>query len=352
MIEGEVIVMRCYSIHDIITFQILSGTIPKRMEIEYANFQTNLRNPPDFTLELGKFKPSNEDCQVIDHTYYIKKNYFYCKDSYKFGKWEIQITGLELDKTNVQLWTNSVGTFAADMFICMFFIDFLIRFKLERKGYSVIHASAMSKDNKGFLFPSQSGAGKTTTALYLSDEGYDYLGDDFVILHDGELYSYPSALNLFSYNLNPAIKKNLSMAENILLSVKNALYIITARKIKIFTKMNPKILPGLHVVDKATLKALYLLAQGDEFAVSEINPVPVTNSIAINQRMESYPFFKYLLEYSYIFPDSSIARHWEVCEKNLIENLKGAVKYYNVRLPKKYNKDIFQKFKEVIECMN
>lgn len=341
--------MKCYSIHDIITFHVLSDTLPRRMEIEYANFETSHQSTPDFTLQLGEFKPSNEGCQIIDHTYYIKKNYFYCKDSYKFGKWEIQVTGLESDKTEIKLWTNAIGTFVADMFVCMFIIDFLIRFKLERKGYSVIHASAMSKDDKAFLFPSQSGAGKTTTALYLSDEGYDYLGDDFVILHRGVIFSYPSALNLFSYNLNPDIRKNLSTGENILLSIKNALYILTAKKIKIFTKMNPKVLPGLHIADKATLKAVYLLAQGDAFSVSEINPDIIMNSIAINQKMESYPFLKYLLEYSYIFPDSSIARHWEICEKNLTDNFKGDAKYFNVHLPKKFGKDIFHRFKEIIE---
>jgi hypothetical protein len=71
----------------------------------------------------------------------------------------------------------------------------------------VVHASAMSRNGQAMMFPSQSGAGKSTTALYLSEAGYDYLGDDFIILHDGHVHSYPTPLNLFPYHMNPLIQK-------------------------------------------------------------------------------------------------------------------------------------------------
>ncbi|NMB51661.1 MAG: hypothetical protein GX999_04990, partial [Bacteroidales bacterium] len=148
------------------------------MAVEYENFETDHINNPDFIIEIGDFKPSNDDCYIIDHTYYIKKGYFYCKDSYKFGKWMIQVSGLESDQTHIKLSTNAVGTLVPDMFVCAYVIDFFIRFKLETKGYSVVHASSMSKGGQAFLFPSQSGAGKTSTAIYLAESGYDYLGDD------------------------------------------------------------------------------------------------------------------------------------------------------------------------------
>ena len=322
------------------------------MAIEYVNFETDYIKSPDFTIELGEFVPSDENCYIIDHTYHIRDNYFYCKDSYKFGKWKIQVSGLESVETNIKLSTNIIGTYAADMFICAYIIDFFIRFKLERKGYSVIHASSMSKDNQAILFPSQSGAGKTTTAIYLAEKGYDYLGDDFVILYKGQVFSYPTPLNLFAYNLNPVIKKSLSFKDKLLLKIKNAFYRITAGKIKIFTKMNPKGISGLKVIDKSILKAVYLLAQGNQFAITSGKPDLIMNSIIINQKLESYLWLKYLLEYSYVFPNSSIAQFWNVCESNLKENLKNNVKLYCALIPRNYNKDVFFKFREAIECGN
>ncbi len=341
-----------YSIHDIVKFTIRSGYISKRMVVEYVNFEKDNITNPDFIIEIGDFKPSNDDCYIIDHTYYIKEGYFYCKDSYKFGKWSIQVSGLESNETLIKLSTNIVGTLVPDMFICAYVIDFLIRFKLEQKGYSVIHASAMSREGQAFLFPSQSGAGKTSTAIYLAESGYDYLGDDFVILHNDQVLSYPTALNIFTYNLNPAIRKNLPVSDRVVLQLKNALYKLTARKIKIFTKMNPKDIPGLNVTDSSTLMAVYLLAQGDRLELTNTKRDIILNSLIINQKLESYPFLKYLLEYSYVFPNSSIAQFWTTCAANLKKNLNDEAKLYSVSVPRHYSKDVFEEFKEALECGN
>lgn len=341
-----------YSIHDVVKFTIRSEHIPERMAVEYANFEADHIANPDFIVEIGDFIPSNEDCYIIDHTYYIKKGYFYCKDSYKFGKWMIQVSGLESDETHIKLSTNAVGTFVPDMFICAYVIDFLIRFKFESKGYSVVHASSMSREGQAFLFPSQSGAGKTSTAIYLTECGYDYLGDDFVILHKGNVLSYPTALNIFAYNLNPVVRENLPIYGRTVLQLKNALYKLTARKIKIFTKMNPKNIPGLNVTDSSLLKAVYLLAQGECLEISAAEPNVILNSLAINQKLESYPFLKYLLEYSYVFPNSCIAQFWTTCATNLKNNLNGDTKLYKVSVPRHYNRKIFEDFREAIECGN
>lgn len=343
-------VQNYYSIHGVVNFTIKSNRVTNRMAVEYENFETNHIDDPDFIIEIGNFEPSNDDCYIIDHTYYIKDGYFFCKDSYKFGKWMIQVSGLESDQTHIKLSTNTVGTLVPDMFICAYVIDFFIRFKLERKGYSVVHASAMSRGGQAFLFPSQSGAGKTSTAIYLAERGYDYLGDDFVILHEGQVLSYPTALNLFAYNLNPAIRKNLPVHDRAVIQLKNALYKLTAKKIKIFTKMNPRDIPGLNVTDSSTLKGVYLLAQGDLLEITTAEPEVILNSLAINQKLESYPFFKYLLEYSYVFPNSSIAQFWMTCAANLRKNLNGEVKLYSVSVPRHYSKEVFEELKEALEC--
>jgi hypothetical protein len=320
------------------------------MDIEYRNFESEKIDNPDFTVYLGDFTPSNESCTILDYTYHIKENYIYCEDSYKIGRWQVEVSGLEKGGTTVKLSTNIVGTIAADMFICMFVIDFLIRFKMEGKGYSVVHASAVSKDGHGYLFPSQSGAGKTTTAVYFAENGYNFLGDDFVILHKGEVISYLTPLNIFAYNLNPVILKNLGFNDKLILKLKNILYKATSRYIKIFTKMNPKKIFSNQIVDKSKLDAVFLLVPKEKFGVEKTDREVIINNLFINQMMESFPFLKYLLEYAYVFPESSIATHWEKCRENLMRNLGEDMDFYRVDVPKRYDRGTFEKIREVVEC--
>ncbi len=343
---------KCYNLHDIVKFRVKSNRIPKRLLIEYENFEIENVDAPDFIIELNDFAPDNKDCFISDHRFYIKENYFYCEDSYKFGKWKIEVLNLESDLTYIRLKTNFVGRILADMFICAFVIDFFIRLKFERKGYSVVHAAAMSKENEAMLFPSQSGAGKTTTAMYLADCEYDYLGDDFVIIYKGKIFSYPTALNIFAYNLNPIIRENLSRFDNCILILKNAVYKLTLGKIKIFTKLNPKNIPYLNVVKDSTLKSVYLLDQGIQFSVDNSDNKIIYNSLIINQKMESYPFLKYFLEYSFIYPNSDIAHFWDDCRNNITNNIGPEIEFFRVGIPKKYTRDEFEKFKGVIECGN
>lgn len=47
----------------------------------------------------------------------------------------------------------------------------------------LMHAGAIaSNDRKAFLFPAQSGSGKSTTTCTLFEEGYHYLGDDYILV--------------------------------------------------------------------------------------------------------------------------------------------------------------------------
>lgn len=339
-----------YNIHNIIRFKVIANKISGRMDIEYKNFESGTVDNPDFIVYLGDFVPSNKGCFVIDNKYYIKENYLYCEDSYKTGRWKIEVSGLEKEGTTIKLSTNLFGTLVADMFICAFIIDFLIRFKINEKGYSIVHASAVSKNGKAYLFPAQSGAGKTTTAVYFAENGYNFLGDDFVILYNGNVISYLTPLNIFAYNLNPIVLKNLRFSEKCVLGLKNLLYITTSGYIKIFTKMNPKSMFPNKIIDYySKLNAVFLLVPKRIFRVEITNPDVVINNLFINLKLESFPFFHYLLEYAYIFPDSNIAVHWEKCKENLIRNLGRYATLYTIDVPKRYDKKTFESILSLVD---
>jgi hypothetical protein len=339
-----------YNIHDIVRFRVLANNISSRMGIEYKNFESDGANDPDFTVYLGDFLPSDEGCTILDKTYFVKEDYFYCKDSYKLGKWKLELSGFSARNTKVKISVNLVGNYAADMFICAFIIDFLIRFKMEEKGYSVVHASAVSKDGHAYLFPSHSGAGKTTTALYFAEIGYNLLGDDFVIIHEGDVINYLTPLNIFSYNLNNVLSDYIGTSTKYLLNLKNFIYKTSFGYIKIFTKVNPKDVFPAQVKSRSKLESIYLLAQKDAFYVERADRVRIINNLLINQMMESGPFLKYLLEYGYVFPESPLAKYWDTCKSNLERNLGDNVSLYSVDVPKIYDKETFDMMRRVVEC--
>lgn len=339
-----------YNIHNIVKFKMLTNRLSSRMNIEYKNFESDAVDSPDFIVNLSDFVPSNQDCIILDNTYFIKEDYFYCKDSYKLGKWKVELSGLNAKTTTVKIWVNLVGNYAADMFICAFLIDFLIRFKMEQKGYSVVHASAVSKDDHVYLFPSHSGAGKTTTALYFAEIGYDFLGDDFVIIHAGDVINYLTPLNIFSYNLNNVISDHIGKSTKYLLNLKNFIYKSSFGYIKIFTKVNPKDIFPAQIKNRSKLESIYLLAQKEPFYVERADRTRIINNLLINQIMESGPFFKYLLEYGYVFPKSPLAKYWDLCKSNLERNLGDDINLYSVDIPKIYDKETFNMVRRVVEC--
>jgi len=132
------------------------------LDMEYDFFRVkNIKNP-DITLIIGDFKPNNKNCKFIDHKFYVKKDYIYFEDSYKVAKWKTEITGFETGKIKVKIKSNSFGYF----FFLGYILEFLIKYAMLQKGYCLIHAGGVSKNNKAFIFPARGSAGKTTVSLH------------------------------------------------------------------------------------------------------------------------------------------------------------------------------------------
>lgn len=53
----------------------------------------------------------------------------------------------------------------------------------KSNGWSLVHGASIGMDGKGILLIGRGGSGKTTTALSAALAGFEYLGDDYVILN-------------------------------------------------------------------------------------------------------------------------------------------------------------------------
>lgn len=65
----------------------------------------------------------------------------------------------------------------------------------------MLHAAAVAKNNRGYLICAGPNTGKTTGVLGLVQEGYEYLADDWAIIGNNAIYSFPKTLHVYDYNI-------------------------------------------------------------------------------------------------------------------------------------------------------
>lgn len=339
---------KSYNIHGLVSFKIVNRSnflnrVFSTVNLEYKNFETEKVDNPDFTIYLGDFVPSNKECRILDNHYYVKKDYFYCTDSYKIAEWKFEMSGFESGDMKIRISANSF----ASMIIPGFLIDPLINFKLAEKGFSLIHASCVSKDNHAYLFTAQGGGGKTSTALYLVEKGFNFLGDNFTILDKGYVWSFSSPLNIFSFNLVPIVKRNMTIGKKIEFHLKNVIYKMTG--LRLVTKINAKEILIDSLNDKSKLRCVFLLIPKEKFDIAEMDKEVLIRHILANMKLDSFPFLKYMMMYSYVFPESNIAKHWNRYEENLRRNLSENTIIYKVEVPQRYDMKTFERIWRMIQ---
>lgn len=348
-----------YSVHDILKFAVIDhkGYINRyfsNFDKHYENFKCNcLYEDCDLIIEIGEFTANLEESyNVGDGKYYFREDYMYVsKEFYKGAKWRFEIEGLNSQKTHVKVDCNSLGR----IFITGNVIDFLIHLKLLQKGYTIIHASAVSKERNAFIFASRGGGGKTTTALELVSRGFSFIGDNYVILRKGNVYAFPTSLSIFTYNLSPIIYENLCFKEKSELAIKRAVYSITGGYAKFFTKINPKkVFQNFEPFSKLHSMLLLIphtkLPQG-QIQIESINLESLIVQLKYNFMLEFIFFNRYIEEYSYFFPNSDFSLHWSKYCEYLKVNLSDGLIFNKIIVPLRYDQSTFSRILEVLERM-
>ena len=325
-----------YQFHDIASFRIVEngprlGGISRHIETEYQNFLSTGVKTADIVVHFGKFTPKNSGCYILDGKYYVKENYLYCQDYHKYARWEMEVSGLEEEHQEVRISSNILG----NPIIPELLISPLIWFTLNRKGFPVIHASCVSKNGKAYLFSGLGGAGKTTICLSLIEKGFSFMSDHFVILSNGFVLGFPSALHMFDFNLLPAVREGMKGKGRISLNLKNLLYRIT--RLRMVTKINPLETFPHSWVDKAKLAGVFLLIPGSELIMRRISKEHLFHCLIAEQKLECFPFTKYLLEYSYLFPQSKTAHCWNRYAETLEKTLPDTHHLFELEVPPKYD---------------
>jgi hypothetical protein len=110
------------------------------------------------------------------------------------------------------------------------FCEFLMRWPDK----TWLHAGAVEKNGKAYVFTGEGGVGKTSLVLNLVRAGYNYLSDDFLIINNvGVAFPFPRRVHIFDYNLNDG-----EIAKRILGS-KRLYYIPICKLINVGVKLSP-----------------------------------------------------------------------------------------------------------------
>jgi len=344
-----------FSINDILYVSIHDNKrrynkIFKNINKHYENFLIKNANEDlnknCLRITIGKFEPDLSNKYIIgDGKYAVCDGYIYVKkEVYKGGHWSFEANNIEGRITELKIDCNTVGR----IFITGIIIDFFIHLKLCQINHPIIHSSGFVKDDKAILFSTRGGGGKTSLVLEAISRGYGYLGDNYLIINQHKVMSFPTALSIFTYNLHPVVKSCLSKTEILQISLKNIIYKLTRGYVKFFTKINPNRIAK--IVPISDINAAYVIFPTNEQEATKMTMAPLSPEEAIahivcNQMLEFAFFNKYICEYSYYYPESDLANHWNKYADSLNKNL-NKVKFYKLNIPKSF------KYKDLLSIID
>jgi len=337
-----------YNLHNILNFKIVTSSrlkILNDLNFMFSYFESE-KNNSDVILNIGKFTPSDEHSTLVDHKYHIKDNYFYCKDKEGKAKWEVEIFGFEDGPTHINFHSVIYGIeqlLIPDYLAQNIILRPLLELKLFEKGYVTLHGLGIEKNGKACVFAARGGAHKTRIAMdLLRKGGYSLLGDDRLICSQDYLFSYPLFYNLVKFKAEHMNDEHIS-------SLPNKIKMIAHLNSKAFNAKNSSLF-----TNKARFEKIFLMARKENFVELSYSDVDLDSlakaivnsnkmefiSSGISQSLGFVPFYRYMLAYSYVFPDSKIATYWDNLEIKIKEVLRGKIAC-GITLPDAYSPALF-----------
>lgn len=72
----------------------------------------------------------------------------------------------------------------------------MLHWVFSSRSAQFCHAAVVGRRGKGLMLVGRGGSGKSTTALLCLSQGWDYIGDDYVLVRDGQAYPLYSTAKL------------------------------------------------------------------------------------------------------------------------------------------------------------
>ncbi|MFB0563423.1 MAG: hypothetical protein ACETWM_19670 [Candidatus Lokiarchaeia archaeon] len=269
---------------------------------------------------------------------------------------------LILDEEPKQLYYNS----SVSPDFCLQWIEAL--FWWDDK--CMIHAAAIAKGNQSYLLCAPANTGKTSCVLELIKEGWEYLGDDWIIVGNNKIYSFPKTIHIFDYNIvydkeyftkYYRIKKPMYLYSKLQFFIKKQIIKrVPSRFLRYginkilsrplyYLKVN-EILPKISIADyKPIDKVFFLQRQNcDKICINPIDISEIINKICHILLVERAYFLNWYYLYAALEKEIFYIESWrEHYSKVLSQTLKNTIPI-KVLIPLKGNpKDIVKVIKSI-----
>lgn len=356
-----------YNFHDILTLKI---TRPSRQEnfkdlnSPFSFFECSQLTDPDIELCIGKFVPSNKHCSIVDHKFYVKENYFYCRDTGGSANWEFEIFGFEDGKTHINWNSYFWGPeryLYPDLLVQDILIRPLIEYKLNLQKYLLIHACGISKNDRGYVFVGRGSSFKTSLVMdFIRREKYRLLGDDRVIISDNTVLNFPMHINSLNFKIKNLENENFRNTSHKITLKSIFKYISFLNYLK-----NPPY-PDYYdtISDKVHLESIFFINRSTNNQPKvRLNPIGYltgSKKIELNNKSDTIKghtfflfdygqyFYRYILAYSFIFPENKLLNHGNLLKINAERILNSKKRIFEVDTPQKYSEKTFTFINDLI----
>ncbi|MGA7075311.1 MAG: hypothetical protein WBZ42_02000 [Halobacteriota archaeon] len=337
-----------FNLHDILKFIIKGPSDTTRfIGKHYSHFFTDQVVHPDLEFIICKFKANNSHTELINNKYYVKEDQFYCKDAYKFAKWQICIQGLGAEETKIFFDGNRISF----PFLHTYIIEPLLAYKLTNMGHSVLHASSIDVGGKGFTFAGYPGSGKTSILLELINRGHKYLSDELTLLdHQGMLHSCAAPVNIYAYNLAccPSFQKKMTKKCLMGIYLKDLIHRLSLGYMKLPHAVDLEAL-SYEIADQSPLEAIILLSRSTDQKTAlgrEIDKKELAARLSLMSSYQFYRFYEYLNAYSTYIPEN-MTYNVRVFE-NILYGIRNAT-CYEVEVPMNQTQSIVTELRTVLQ---
>jgi len=344
-----------YNIHDIFKMRMVRNKtldLLRDINLRFSYFQVDEIDRPDLTINIGRFEPSNRGCYLVDRKYEVRDGYLHCWDSEERAKWEFEILGLEEDETTLNFNGSVLGLHQVvypHIFAQNLVGRSLLEYKLSQQDYFLIHAASVVRDKRAFLLVGRGGANKTSVTMDLvRGMGFEFQGDDWVILHRNRVLSFPTHFQEFNFRVQHLPTEGLRGLRDKLRLVRHLNQAFDYGSAPISVKGSCRL---------ATI-VLLLKTNSPQLQVEEVDSGNALERLLVNNMLEEtitslsmgvtlQGFAKSMLAYSFVFPNSALASYWKRVREGLGSIVQG-VPCYAVRVPHQYSRAVAEEIRDLL----
>ncbi len=344
----------CFDIHSLVKFRICSArkhvSTFRDIDMFFSYFECDNLSNPDIVLNIGKFEPSNKGTFVVDNKYFVKENYFYCRDRDKRAQWEVEILGFERGCATINFHGRIAGIeecLIPDYLAQNLVLRPLIELRLLDKGYVVVHGLGLEAEGRAHVLAARGGAHKTRIAMDAARAGgFRILGDDRVIFGSNrQVLSYPLFPSLVTFRVDRLTDEYISSVgakTRLLLSM---LASRTAKQAGGYFSDRGKI-ENVFLASRSTTPttATPILIESNEAAKRLVRSSQMEMLSSGIRSLGFLHFLSYMTAYSYVFPCTGIGKYWSTMEEMLSEYLKG-IPVFGIELPLNYDTNVLSSLK-------